>query len=133
MRTNPSLVDKTYDALDQMVLPASTLEVYNRMLKLGHVAGVNPARERADVSSALGKLRKANKVHSDHDDSGVLLWDIVPMEKPVIRITNEKKTAIRDEIARVRRDLPMQIVLAELFDELAQSLSHAANVLRKMQ
>ena len=55
------------------------------------------------------------------------------MEKPVIRITNEKKTAIRDEIARVRRDLPMQIVLAELFDELAQSLSHAANVLRKLQ
>ena len=133
MNKNPSLVDKTYDAMDQMVLPVSTAEIYNRMLKLGYVAGKNVIRERADVSSALGKLRKSGKVHSEHDDSGVLLWDMAAMEKPVIRITNEKKTAIRDEIARVRRDLPMQIVLAELFDELAVSLSHAANVLRKLQ
>ena len=133
MRKNMSLTDKAFETMDTMVLPVSTADIYNRMVSLGYVTGENPNRVRADVSSALGKLRKAGKVFSEHDDSGVLLWDMHVAKKPVIRVTTEKRAAIRDEIARVRHDLPTQIVLAELFDELAQSLSHAANVLRKFK
>lgn len=133
MNKNPSLTDRTLDALDQMVTPVSTLEVYNRMLSLGYVPGSNIARERADVSSALGKLRKANKVYSAHDESGVLLWDMAQIEKPVIRVTNERKFGIRDEIARIRKDIPAQMILADTFDEIAQTLTHAANALRKLK
>lgn len=128
-----SLTDKAFETMDTMVLPVSTADIYNRMVSLGYVTGENPNRVRADVSSALGKLRKAGKVFSEHDDNGVLLWDMHVAKKPVIRVTTEKRNAIRDEIARVRQDLPTQIVLAELFDELAQSLSHAANVLRRFK
>ena len=133
MNNKISLTEKAFETMDTMVLPASTADIYNRMIHLGFITKDNANRVRADVSSALGKLRKAGKVFSEHDDSGVLLWDMHVAKKPVIRVTTEKRVAIRDEIARVRHDLPTQIVLAELFDELAQSLSHAANVLRRFK
>lgn len=134
MNKNLSLTDKTLDALDQMIPPVSTLEIYNRMLTLGYVPGANIIRERADVSSALGKLRKANKVFSAHDESGVLLWDVKDHGvKPVLRLTNETKVGIRDEISRMRKEIPLQIIIAEVFDEIAQSLTHAAAVIRKLK
>ena len=126
-------IQKALDTMDQMVLPASTADIYNRMLRLGHVPGINAARERADVSSLLGKMRKKGLVESAHDDNGILLWDVSEIRhKPVLRLTNETRAAVKDEINRVRRDVPMQIVLAELFDDIAASLTHAANALRRI-
>jgi hypothetical protein len=127
-------IEKILDAMDQIVLPASTADIYNRMVRVGYTPALNAARERADVSSALARMRKKGLVTSAHDDAGVLLWDVEQIsKKPLLRLTNETKVAIKDEIQRVRKELPVQIVLAELFDEVAQSLTHAANVLRKIK
>lgn len=126
-------IEKILDAMDQIVLPASTADIYNRMMKIGHAAGNNIPRERADVSSMLARMRKKGLVESAHDDAGVLLWDVSAIaHKPVLRLTNETKASVRDEINRVRRDAPMQIVLATLFDDIAASLTHAADALRKL-
>jgi len=126
-------IEKVLEAMDQLVLPASTADVYNRMLRLGYVPGHNLARERGDISSLLGKMRKKDIVKSTHDDDGVLLWDVSEIStKPVLRLTNETKAGVRDEINRVRKDAPMQIVLAILFDDIAASLTHAADALRRL-
>lgn len=126
-------IEKVLETMDQMVLPASTADVYNRMMRLGYVPGHNLARERADISSLLGKMRKKGILQSAHDDDGVLLWDVSEIStKPVLRLTNEAKAGVRDEINRVRKDAPMQIVLATLFDDIAASLTHAADALRKL-
>jgi hypothetical protein len=126
-------IEKVLEAMDQLVLPASTADVYNRMLRLGYVPGHNLARERGDISSLLGKMRKKDIVKSTHDDDGVLLWDVSEIStKPVLRLTNETKAGVRDEINRVRKDAPMQIVLATLFDDIAASLTHAADALRRL-
>jgi hypothetical protein len=126
-------IEKVLETMDQMVLPASTADVYNRMMRLGYVPGHNLTRERADISSLLAKMRKKGILQSAHDDDGVLLWDVSEIStKPVLRLTNETKAAVRDEINRVRKDAPMQIVLATLFDDIAASLTHAADALRKL-
>jgi hypothetical protein len=126
-------IEKVLETMDQMVLPASTSDVYFRMMRLGYVAGNNIARERADVSSLLAKMRKKGILQSAHDDDGVLLWDVSEIStKPVLRLTNETKAAVRDEINRVRKDATMQIVLATLFDDIAASLTHAADALRRL-
>jgi hypothetical protein len=126
-------IEKVLETMDQMVLPASTADVYNRMMRLGYVAGHNIARERADISSLLARMRKRGIVQSTHDEDGILLWDVSEIStKPVLRLTNETKAAVRDEINRLRKDAPMQIVLATLFDDIAASLTHAADALRKL-
>jgi len=127
-------IEKILNAMDQIVLPASTADIYNRMKKVGYTPALNMARERADVSSLLARMRKKGLVNSAHDDAGVLLWDVSEIStKPVLRLTNETKAGVRDEINRVRKDAPMQIVLATLFDDIATSLSHAADTLRKLK
>ena len=126
-------IEKVLETMDQMVLPASTADVYNRMMRLGYVPGQNLSRERADISSLLAKMRKKGILQSAHDNDGVLLWDVSEISaKPVLRLTNQTKAAVRDEINRVRKDAPMQIVLATLFDDIAASLTHAADALRKL-
>ena len=127
-------IEKILDAMDQIVLPASTADIYNRMKKVGYTPALNMARERADVSSLLARMRKKGLVNSAHDDAGVLLWDVAEIsKKPVLRLTNETKVAVKDEISRARRDVPQQIILSELFDDIATSLSHAADALRKLK
>ena len=127
-----NLQEKALEAMDQIVLPASTADIYNRMVKLGFYAGVNAGRERADVSSILNRLRKTDRVYSAHDEDGILLWDVSPVES-AYRVTPVAVQEIRDEINRVRSELPQTILLAELFNDLAQSLLHASNTLRKMK
>ena len=127
-----NLQEKTLDAMDRIVLPASTADIYSRMVKLGYYAGINAGRERADVSSVLNRLRKSDKVFSAHDNDGVLLWDVVEI-KGASRQAPIAVQEIRDEINRVRSELPQTIILAELFNELGNSLLHASNILRKMK
>lgn len=128
-----SIQDKVLETLDQMVLPASTADVYNRMVKLGYMAGSNVPRERADVSSYLGKLRKSGHVVSLHED-GILLWAF-GTEAPVnkVRQPTDAVKEIRDAIDYVRGNVTQQALLAEVFDEIANTLAHAANKLRRMQ
>lgn len=127
-----NLLDKTLEAMDQLVLPASTADIYQRMIKIGYYPGVNPKRERSDVSSTLNRLRDKGKVFSEHDESGVLLWDMAKIKNPV-RITPPVMVQeIKDELARIRDSIPMNVILAELFDELAISLNHASKMLRKL-
>ena len=64
-------VEQILELMDQMVLPASTADIYKRATSLGLVKGINPARERADMSSYLARARKKDAVNSFHDDAGV--------------------------------------------------------------
>ena len=125
-------VEQVLEVLDQMVLPASTADIYNRALRTGVAKGANIPRERADMSSFLARMRKKDLVFSLHDDAGVLLWDMKKIKQPV-RATQDTTKAVHDEIQRIRKDLPANIILAELFDEISTSMSHAAKMLRKMQ
>lgn len=126
-------IEKVLETMDQMVLPASTADIYNRMMRLDYVQGHNLARERADISSLLAKMRKKGILQSAHDDDGILLWDVAEINtKPVLRLTNEQKTSVRDEINRVRGKGSIELVLAELFDDVATSLTHAASALRRL-
>lgn len=127
-----NLQEKTLEAMDTMVLPASTADIYNRMVKLGFYSGANTGRERADVSSTLNRLRKADRAFSAHDNDGILLWDVKPVDA-TYRVTPLAVQEVRDEINRVRPELTQAIVLAELFTELGQSLLHASNILRKLK
>jgi len=125
-------VEQILEMMDQMVLPASTADIYNRALRSGIAKGANIQRERADMSSFLARMRKKDLVFSLHDDAGVLLWDMKKIKQPV-RAVQENTKAVHDEIQRIRKDIPFNIVLATLFDDLSDAFAGAAKSLRRFQ
>ena len=124
-------VEQVLEVLDQMVLPASTADIYNRALRTGVAKGANIPRERADMSSFLARMRKKDLVFSLHDDAGVLLWDMKKIHQPVRGVPIKLKE-VRDEIDRIRTDTPFNAVLATLFDDLSDAFSNAAKALRRL-
>ena len=124
-------VEQVLEVLDQMVLPASTADIYNRALRTGVAKGANIPRERADMSSFLARMRKKDLVFSLHDDAGVLLWDMKKIKQPVRGVPIKLKE-VRDEIDRIRTDTPFNAVLATLFDDLSDAFSNAAKAIRRL-
>ena len=124
-------LEQLLEIMDQMVLPASTADIYNRAVKAGVAKGLNAPRERADTSSLLARMRKKDLVFSLHDDAGVLLWDMKKIKQPV-RATQENTKAVHDEIQRIRKETPVNAVLAALFDDLSDAFSNAAKALRRL-
>ena len=124
-------VEQVLEVLDQMVLPASTADIYNRALRSGIAKGANIPRERADMSSFLARMRKKDLVFSLHDDAGVLLWDMKKIKQPV-RAIQDNTRAVHDEIQRIRKETPVNAVLAALFDDLSDAFSSAAKALRRL-
>ena len=124
-------VEQVLEVLDQMVLPASTADIYNRALRTGVAKGANIPRERADMSSFLARMRKKDLVFSLHDDDGVLLWDMKKIKQPV-RAIQDNTRAVHDEIQRIRKETPLNAVLAALFDDLSDAFSSAAKALRRL-
>ena len=124
-------LEQLLEIMDQMVLPASTADIYNRAVKAGVAKGLNAPRERADTSSLLARMRKKDLVFSLHDDAGVLLWDMKKIKQPV-RAPQTSAQAIHDEILRVNKNPTLNLILADLFDELSSSLMNAAKMLRRM-
>ena len=126
-------VEQILELMDQMVLPASTADIYKRAMTSGLVKGINPARERADMSSYLARARKKDAVYSLHDDAGVLLWDVKKINpKAVIRGSRTETEAVMDEILRINKNPTANAIIADLFDELSSSLMNAAKMLRRM-
>ena len=127
-------VEQILELMDQMVLPASTADIYKRATSLGLVKGINPARERADMSSYLARARKKDAVNSFHDDAGVLLWDIKKLNPKtvIIRAARPETEAVMDEILRINKNPTANAILADLFDELSSGLMNAAKKLRRM-
>ena len=124
-------LEQLLEIMDQMVLPASTADIYNRAVKAGVAKGLNAPRERADTSSLLARMRKKDLVFSLHDDAGVLLWDMKKIKQPVRGVPIKLKE-VRDEIDRIRTDTPFNAVLATLFDDLSDAFSNAAKALRRL-
>ena len=124
-------VEQVLEVLDQMVLPASTADIYNRALRTGVAKGANIPRERADMSSFLARMRKKDLVFSLHDDDGVLLWDIKKIKQPV-RATQEFTKAVQDQLKQLRTEPKFNDIIADLFEELGIAFEGAAKALRRL-
>ena len=124
-------VEQVLEVLDQMVLPASTADIYNRALRTGVAKGANIPRERADMSSFLARMRKKDLVFSLHDDAGVLLWDVKKIKQPV-RATQEFTKAVQDQLKQLRTEPKFNDIIADLFEELGIAFEGAAKALRRL-
>ena len=124
-------VEQVLEVLGQMVLPASTADIYNRALRTGVAKGANIPRERADMSSFLARMRKKDLVFSLHDDAGVLLWDVKKIKQPV-RATQEFTKAVQDQLKQLRTEPKFNDIIADLFEELGIAFEGAAKALRRL-
>lgn len=133
-----TLYDKILDAMQQIVLPASTTDIYNRMVKLGYYPGTDSIFERKGLSARLAELRSKQKVFSKaHPSTGTLFWsfddysieDYMPM---TLNPSVKKDPMASKEIEKPRMN-PQQLRTAYMMKTIATSLDEITCALLKIR
>ena len=124
--------DLIYATLKSMPRPASSNDIYLKLIAQDAYTHMPAAKARSNISARLAELRQKGKVSSIMLESkGVLVWDITESRTP--RMVVEAKTAIQtiEPVAEQQaRDSHTEILAAAL-EDIANAILRASIKLRK--
>jgi len=119
-----------YDLLEatlrSMPLPASTNDVYLKLVKNGPYSHMNPNEARKIISSKLCKLRTKGLLVSHNRDDGRMMWDF---KQPIKTVTKPYDAIAQQPIIinTFKKPADNTYVLHVLFSEISAAFAKAAH------
>jgi hypothetical protein len=125
--------DLIYATLKSMPRPASSNDIYLRVVKEGAYANTDPRAARARISARLAELRTKGKVISTMVESkGIMVWDLPGAKKN--KAVLEAKEAIQS-IQPAKDQQPTRQshteILANALEDIATAILKASAELKK--
>ena len=126
--------DLIYATLKSMPRPASSNDIYLKLLEQDAYTHMPAPKARSNISARLAELRQKGKVSSIMLESkGVLVWDII--ENRVPRMVVEAKTAIQtiEPAAEQQARHSHTEILATALEDIANAILKASSELRRFK
>lgn len=124
--TQTTIYDLLEATLRSMPLPASTNDVYVKLVKNGPYSHMNPNEARKIISSKLCKLRTKGLLVSHNRDDGRMMWDF---KQPIKTVTKPVVIEQQPIIVHTINNKPADntYVLHVLFSEISAAFAKAAH------
>jgi hypothetical protein len=121
-----TIYDLLEATLKSMPLPASTNDVYLKLVKNGPYSHMNPNEARKIISSKLCKLRTKGLLVSHNRDDGRMMWDF---KQPIKTVTKPNTIEQQPIIVHTINNKPADntYVLHVLFSEISAAFAKAAH------
>ncbi len=125
--------DLIYATLKAMPRPASSNDIYLRVVKLGAYANIDSKSARARISARLAELRTKGKVVSSMVESkGIMVWDL-PGKKHKVEVLAAKEAIQTIQPAKDQQPTRQSHteILATALEDIANAILKASAELKK--